>query len=83
MYTSYFTLVILSETISTDSTSATLDSVYKIFDSLPIVVDFKNQIETTNKSNNGNQKFDLQKGVAKLTPVGKAFIDVCLRPLPT
>lgn len=59
------------------------DSVYKIFDSLPIVVDFKNQIEATNKSNNGNQKFDLQKGVAKLTPVGKAFIDVCLRPLPT
>lgn len=59
------------------------DSVYKIFDSLPIVVDFKNQIEATNKSNNGNQKFDLEKGVAKLTPVGKAFIDVCLRPLPT
>lgn len=59
------------------------DSVYKIFDSLPIVVDFKNQIEAANKSNNSNQKFDLQKGVAKLTPVGKAFIDVCLRPLPT
>lgn len=75
-------MVILSETISTDSTSATLNSAYKIFDSLPIV-DFKNQIEATNKSNNGNQKFDLQKGVAKLTPVGKAFIDVCLRSLPT
>nr|DAQ95586.1 MAG TPA: hypothetical protein [Caudoviricetes sp.] len=75
-------MVILSETISTNSTSATLDSAYKIFDSLPIV-DFKNQIEATNKSNNGNQKFDLQKGVAKLTPVEKAFIDVCLRPLPT
>lgn len=59
------------------------DSVYKIFDSLPIVVDFKNQIEAMNKSNNSNQKFDLHKGVAKLTPVGKAFIDVCLNPLPS
>ncbi len=59
------------------------DSVYKIFDSLPIVVDFKNQIEAMNKLNNSNQKFDLHKGVATLTPVGKAFIDVCLNPLPS
>lgn len=57
--------------------------LYKIFDSLPIVRYYKNYIEYLNKSNNTNLKIELQKGVAKLTPVGKAFIDVCLRPLPT
>ena len=59
------------------------DSFYKIFDSLPLVIGLKNQVEADNKINNTNFKIDLQKGVATLTPVGKAFIDVCLRPLPT
>lgn len=59
------------------------DSFYKIFDSLPLVIGLKNQVEADNKINNTNFKIDLQKGVATLTPVGKAFIDVCLRSLPT
>lgn len=58
------------------------DSVYAPFELLEEYRKLKQEIETMNSFTMGNDKLTIKKGLAIITPLGKAFIDVCLRPLP-
>lgn len=42
----------------------------------------ENEVKHANEVNNKNDILKLKKGKAAITPLGKAFIDVCLSPLP-
>ena len=42
----------------------------------------QNKLESLNQLKKTNHKLDIQQGVASITSLGKAFIDVCLSPLP-
>lgn len=42
----------------------------------------QNYLEALNQLKKTNYKLDIQKGIASITSLGKAFIDVCLSPSP-
>lgn len=58
------------------------EKLYEPVNELPEYKVQQKYLESSNKLNKTNHKLDIQQGVASITPLGKAFIDVCLSPLP-
>lgn len=56
--------------------------IYEPFKELPEYKVQQNNLESLNQLKKTNHKLDIQQGVASITSLGKAFIDVCLSPLP-
>lgn len=58
------------------------EKVYEPFKELPEYKLQQEHLKSLNLLNNTNHELNIQKGIAVITPLGKAFIDVCLSPLP-
>lgn len=69
--------------ISTDYMAhLTNEKLYEPFKELPEYKSQQEYLEASNLLNNTKHKLSIHKGVAIITPLGKAFISVCLSPLP-
>lgn len=58
------------------------DRIYNVFRTSPLYKELKNNIESTNQFRLKDHRVEIVKGIARITPLGKTFTDVCLSPLP-
>lgn len=65
------------------STYLTEDRLYEQFKKIPEYYTAEQQLDIINKMQGTHNKLAIQKGIAEITPLGKAFINVCLNPLPS
>lgn len=69
--------------ISTDYNLFMVDKKsYEPFEELIEYKAHQKYIKYKNQHNNNKDTFNIHKGVATITPLGQAFINVCLSPLP-